>query len=62
VDETDGVFYGLSTIFFRNLANYVVEFSEMKEALFDRENLLIWEKECNSNEIVIEALAKYLKM
>jgi ubiquitin thioesterase protein OTUB2 len=34
----------------------------MKEALFDRENLLIWEKECNSNEIVIEALAKYLKM
>jgi hypothetical protein len=56
-DEIDGIFYGLTIIFFRNLSNYIIEFSDIKEALLDRENLLIWEAECNNNEIVISSLA-----
>jgi ubiquitin thioesterase protein OTUB2 len=46
----------------RNLSDFIIENSEYKNLLYDRENLLIWETECNSNEIVIAELAKYLKM
>lgn len=56
----DCYLYGLSTIFFRNLANKVVDENNMADLLFDRQNLLIWESECNNNEVVIAALAKSL--
>ncbi|CAD8116112.1 unnamed protein product [Paramecium sonneborni] len=61
-NENDGIFYGLATIFFRNLANYALEFNELKECVQDRNNLLIWELECNSNEIVIDSLSQCLKL
>jgi len=35
-DEIDSYFYGLSTIFFRNVSNLVVESSPNKDLLFDR--------------------------
>ncbi|CAK65250.1 unnamed protein product (macronuclear) [Paramecium tetraurelia] len=59
-EEIDGCLYGLSTIFFRNYSNYVVDFSDAKDAVYDREKLLNWEEECNSNEVVIAELAKQL--
>lgn len=34
----------------------------MKAYVEDRINLLIWETECNNNEVIIATLAKYLKM
>jgi hypothetical protein len=34
----------------------------MKDHVYDKENLLTWEVECNSNEIVIAELAKFLKV
>ncbi|CAD8185789.1 unnamed protein product [Paramecium octaurelia] len=58
----DGCLYGLSTIFFRNLAYYVVENSEEKDMIDDQQALLKWEAECNSNEIVIKLLADYLNI
>ncbi|CAD8124005.1 unnamed protein product [Paramecium sonneborni] len=61
-EEVDGCLYGLSTIFFRNYSNYVVDFSENKDAVYDRVNLLNWEEECNSNEVVIVELAKQLNI
>ncbi|CAD8199476.1 unnamed protein product [Paramecium octaurelia] len=60
--EMDCCLYGLSTIFFRNLANLVVDENDLATLLYDRENLLIWETECNNNEVVISALAKSLKI
>jgi hypothetical protein len=56
-DHVNGLFYGASTIFFRNLANYLVDFSELKDAIYDRETLLKWEEECNCNEIIIQIFA-----
>ncbi|CAD8211944.1 unnamed protein product [Paramecium octaurelia] len=61
-DEIDGCLYGLSTLFFRNYSNYVIDFSDAKDAVFDREKLLNWEEECNSNEVVIAELAKQLNI
>ncbi|CAD8108147.1 unnamed protein product [Paramecium primaurelia] len=61
-EEIDGCLYGLSTIFFRNYSNYIVELSINKDAVFDREKLLKWEEECNSNEVVIAELAKQLNV
>ncbi|CAD8128197.1 unnamed protein product [Paramecium sonneborni] len=61
-EEVDACLYGLSTIFFRNYSNYIVDFSEKKDALYDRENLLKWEEECNSNEVIIAELAKQLNI
>ncbi|CAD8124003.1 unnamed protein product [Paramecium sonneborni] len=61
-EEVDGCLYGLSTIFFRNYSNQVVDFSENKDAVYDRVNLLNWEEECNSNEVVIAELAKQLNI
>ncbi|CAK61057.1 unnamed protein product (macronuclear) [Paramecium tetraurelia] len=60
--DIDCCLYGLSTIFFRNLADQVVDENNLAELLYDRENLLIWETECNNNEVVISALAKSLKI
>lgn len=54
----DGCFYGLSIVFFRNYANYVTRNSDNKEQVIDIDNLLIWEEECNYNEIVIYELSK----
>lgn len=34
----------------------------MKDFVLDKENLLIWEAECNSNEVIIKLLAENLKM
>lgn len=56
----DCCLYGLSTIFFRNLANQAVDDNNLAGLLLDRENLLMWETECNNNEVVISALAKTL--
>ncbi|CAD8211925.1 unnamed protein product [Paramecium octaurelia] len=61
-DEIDGCLYGLSTLFFRNYSNYVIDFSDAKDAVYDREKLLYWEEECNSNEVVIAELAKQLNI
>ncbi|CAK63076.1 unnamed protein product (macronuclear) [Paramecium tetraurelia] len=61
-ENGQGCFNNLSTIFLRNLCDAVLECSEMKEYCLDRENLLIWEAECNNNEIIIQALASQLKM
>ncbi|CAK61034.1 unnamed protein product (macronuclear) [Paramecium tetraurelia] len=61
-EKIDGCFYGLSTIFFRNLAQKVVDLDEIASNTFGTQNLLLWETECNENEIVIAAFAKYLKM
>ncbi|CAD8207047.1 unnamed protein product [Paramecium pentaurelia] len=61
-EEIDGYLYGLSTIFFRNYSNYIVDLSINKDAVYDRENLLKWEEECNSNEVVIAELAKQLNV
>ncbi|CAD8182322.1 unnamed protein product [Paramecium octaurelia] len=59
-NEVDSCLYGLSTIFFRNYSNYVIENSEVKDAIDDKINLLVWEMECNNNELVISELAKGL--
>ncbi|CAD8108141.1 unnamed protein product [Paramecium primaurelia] len=61
-EEIDGCLYGLSTIFFRNYSNYIVDLSINKDAVFDRDNLFKWEEECNSNEVVIAELAKQLNV
>ncbi|CAD8168975.1 unnamed protein product [Paramecium octaurelia] len=61
-DDGNGCFYFLSTLFFRNLSNQLLEHSEMKALVEDRENLLIWETECNNNEIIIATLAQQLKI
>ncbi|CAD8211923.1 unnamed protein product [Paramecium octaurelia] len=61
-DEIDGCLYGLSTLFFRNYSNYIIDFSDAKGAVNDREKLLNWEEECNSNEVVIAELAKRLNI
>ncbi|CAD8212422.1 unnamed protein product [Paramecium pentaurelia] len=61
-DEIDSCLYGLSTIFFRNYSDYIIENSEIKEAIFDKQNLLLWEMECNSNETVIAELARNLNI
>ncbi|CAD8120479.1 unnamed protein product [Paramecium sonneborni] len=58
--QIDGCLYGLSTLFFRNLSYYVVENSDQKELVYDKNTLLAWETECNSNEVVISLLSKYL--
>ncbi|CAD8110845.1 unnamed protein product [Paramecium sonneborni] len=61
-DDVDGCFYGLSTIFFRNYSDYIINQSEMKETIYDREKLLQWEQECDNNETVISELAKSLNV
>ncbi|CAD8205585.1 unnamed protein product [Paramecium pentaurelia] len=61
-EDMDCCLYGLSTIFFRNLANQSIDDNNLAELILDRENLLIWETECNNNEVVISALAKTLKI
>ncbi|CAD8078646.1 unnamed protein product [Paramecium sonneborni] len=58
----DGCFYCLSTIFFRNLSDRLLDNSELKDQVYDRINLLTWETECNNNEIIISILAQYLKI
>ncbi|CAD8185791.1 unnamed protein product [Paramecium octaurelia] len=61
-ENGQGCFHNLSTIFLRNLCDNILEFSELKDLCLDRENLLIWEAECNSNEVIIQALASKLKI
>ncbi|CAD8106410.1 unnamed protein product [Paramecium primaurelia] len=61
-DEIDSCLYGLSTIFFRNYSDYIIENSEIKEAINDKQNLLLWEQECNNNEAVIAELARNLNI
>ncbi|CAD8098184.1 unnamed protein product [Paramecium sonneborni] len=61
-EEYDGCFYGLSTIFFRNISIHALDQNELKNMVTDRENLLIWETECNNNEIVIQSLSNFLKL
>ena len=39
-----------------------MESDELRDLVFDKENLLIWEKECNNNEPIISLLAKHLKL
>lgn len=46
----------------RNLSNLLIEKSEIRDLLFDKENLLIWEKECINYEPIISLLAKHLKL
>ncbi|CAD8092768.1 unnamed protein product [Paramecium primaurelia] len=59
-----GFLYTLSTLFFRNLSDYLVEQDQEIKTFIgdDQKNLLIWETECNSNEIVINQLAIYLQL
>lgn len=48
----------LSVIFLRNLCfKFVMESDDFRDIVFDKENLLIWEKECNNNEPIIVLLA-----
>ncbi|CAD8116176.1 unnamed protein product [Paramecium sonneborni] len=61
-EEIDCCLYGLSIIFFRNLANQAVDENKFADLIPDRVNLLIWETECNNNEAVILALAKTLQI
>ncbi|CAD8119236.1 unnamed protein product [Paramecium sonneborni] len=61
-ESIDGCLYGLSTIFFKNLSNYLVSISDQKDLVTDQETILLWEKECNSNEFVISLLANYLQI
>ncbi|CAD8171879.1 unnamed protein product [Paramecium pentaurelia] len=58
----NGCLYFLSTIFFRNLSNQLLEYSDMKTYVEDRINLITWETECNNNEIIIATLAQQLKI
>ena len=59
----DGLFNTLTVIFLRNLAfKLVMESDELRDVVFDKENLLIWEKECNNNEPIIKLLAENLKV
>ena len=59
----DGFFNALTVIFLRNLAfKLVMESDEFRDVVFDKENLLIWEKECNNNEPIIKLLAENLKV
>ncbi|CAD8168969.1 unnamed protein product [Paramecium octaurelia] len=60
--QADGYFYALSTIFFRNLSLHFIEQSEHKDIFTEKDSLLLWEAECNSNEIVISILAQQLKI
>ncbi|CAD8078644.1 unnamed protein product [Paramecium sonneborni] len=57
----DAFLYGLQTIFLRNLSAYYLEESEFKDVVYDKENLLIWETECNTNEVIIKMLAQQLQ-
>ncbi|CAD8199507.1 unnamed protein product [Paramecium octaurelia] len=61
-EKIDGCFYGLSTIFFRNLALKAVDLDGNLNGTLNKQNLLLWETECNENELVISSLAKYLKL
>ncbi|CAD8197422.1 unnamed protein product [Paramecium pentaurelia] len=61
-EDGKGCFYNLSSIFLRNLCDTILELSEMKDQCLDRENLLIWEAECNYNEIIVQILAQQLKI
>ncbi|CAK77409.1 unnamed protein product (macronuclear) [Paramecium tetraurelia] len=60
--QADGYFYALSTIFFRNLSLHFIQQSEYKDNFTDKDTLLPWESECNSNEIVILILAQQLQI
>ncbi|CAK72061.1 unnamed protein product (macronuclear) [Paramecium tetraurelia] len=61
-ENGDGFLYCLQTIFFRNLSYQYLEKSEFKDIVLDKENLLIWEEECNTNEVIIKLLAQELKI
>ncbi|CAD8205541.1 unnamed protein product [Paramecium pentaurelia] len=61
-EEIDGCLYGLVIIFFRNLSNYLYENSEMFLVITENNNILIWEQEFNSTELIISELAKFLKI
>ncbi|CAD8205561.1 unnamed protein product [Paramecium pentaurelia] len=61
-EQIDGCLYGLTTIFFRNLANKAVELNQLINHNFDSQILFQWEVECNDNEIVISSLANFLKL
>ncbi|CAD8062221.1 unnamed protein product [Paramecium primaurelia] len=58
----DGFLYCLQTLFFRNLSYHFLEQSDLKDVVLDKENLLIWEEECNTNEVIIKLLAEQLKI
>lgn len=59
-----GIFYGLAILFLRSYTNQLYIHDEMAVILSEEEpltpSLLEWEKECNSNEIMIEMLARHL--
>ncbi|CAD8171885.1 unnamed protein product [Paramecium pentaurelia] len=61
-DDLDGYFQPLTTLFLRNLSMHIVEQSEDGQNVVDKETLLKWEEECNSNEQVIAMLAKHLRL
>ncbi|CAD8119242.1 unnamed protein product [Paramecium sonneborni] len=62
-NDGNGFLYTLSTIFFRNLSDYLIENNHnMKQLVEDKQNLLIWEQECDNNEVIINELAQYLKI
>ncbi|CAD8156771.1 unnamed protein product [Paramecium octaurelia] len=61
-ENGDGFLYCLQTIFFRNLSYLYLEKSDFKDIVLDKENLLIWEEECNTNEVIIKLLAQELKI
>ncbi|CAD8119096.1 unnamed protein product [Paramecium sonneborni] len=60
--DIDGCFYGIVIIFFRSLSNYLFLNSEMYFAVSDINNILIWEQEFNSTELIISELAKFLNI
>ncbi|CAD8116078.1 unnamed protein product [Paramecium sonneborni] len=58
----DGCFYGIAIIFFRSLSNHLFQNSEMYLAISAFNNILIWEQEFNSTELIISELAKFLNI
>lgn len=57
-NHLEGFLNPLSVIYLRNLCyKFVIESDEYRDMVFDKENLLIWEKECNNNEPIIVLLA-----
>ncbi|CAD8073597.1 unnamed protein product [Paramecium sonneborni] len=59
----DGYFNPLTVIFLRNLCLHLVETDQDEQNnLVEKETLLKWEEECNQNEVVINLLAKHLKI
>lgn len=61
-EEIDGRFNCLTIIFLRNLAFSLIKKFKKENLIYDMDNLLKWEIECDNNDVVISVLTEYLDL